>query len=864
MSTRREFIQQMMMLSGAAGLAWTMPESIKRAVSIDPQSGSTFMDAEHVVILMQENRSFDHCFGKLQGVRGYNDPRTMNQPNGNSVWVQSSDSGDTYAPWRFDINDTKITWMGSIPHSRPSQIDAWNNNKYDGWIDAKRSYRKQYADIPLTMGHYTREDLPFNYAMADAFTICDQNFCSVIGPTRPNRLFFWGGTNRGQKSGDVKAYVRNSFHYGQPQWKLIPEWLEENDIPWHVYQNEIASGWVWDRVAPGVMSGQEFSWLGNFGCNPMEWFTPYHVWFSPGHVQGLKKLLKTLPDEINNLQNKLKSLSPSKGKYEKVHQVITQKKNLLKDAKAELKKWNPNQFEKLSQREKDLYSKAFTTNVKDPDYHKLASLQYRQGGKKRKIPVPKGDILYQFRKDVENGQLPTISWLVAPENFSDHPAVPWYGAWYTSEVLDILTKNPEVWKKTIFILTYDENDGYFDHIPPFVAPNPADDKTGKCSPGINVSGVEYIRREDELREGVSQKSARSGPIGLGFRVPMIIASPWSRGGRVCSEVFDHTSTLQFLEHFINEKYNKQIQVSNISNWRRTICGDLTSAFQKYEEGEDQELKFLERDPYIEKIYDAKFKKEPSDYKKLSAIEIKRINEDPGSSPLMPHQEPGIRPSCGLPYELYVDGCLTDSKKALNLTMQAGNTVFGKRAAGTPFKVYAPGGYLTRESENSGSSNYEGTRAWDYAVIAGGLLTDSYPLHNFKGAQYLLRIYGPNGFFRELKGTRNDPMVRLLCGYQQDKNAKNKLTGNLILRTVSKSSHAHKIQIKDNAYGEGRILRKIPAGTRENFVLDLAMSHGWYDITVTVEGNKAFFRQYSGHVETGEESISDLAMGRVSV
>ncbi len=90
--------------------------------------------------------------------------------------------------------------------------------------------------------------------------------------------------------------------------------------------------------------------------------------------------------------------------------------------------------------------------------------------------MPAGDLFYQFRSDVENGKLPTVSWLASPQNFSDHPSAPWYGAWYVSEVMDILTKNPEVWKKTIFIVTYDENDGYYDHVPRSPSPtatNPA-------------------------------------------------------------------------------------------------------------------------------------------------------------------------------------------------------------------------------------------------------------------------------------------------------------------------------------------------------------------------------------------------------
>ena len=169
-----------MLLSGAAGLSSAVPASIQSALTINPEPGSSYLDAEHVVILMQENRSFDHCFGALRGVRGFNDPRAITLPDKNLVWLQTNEAGETYAPFRFDIHDTKITWMGSIPHSRPSQVDADNRGKYDQWLNAKRSGNKKYANMPLTLGHYIREDLPFNYAMADAFTVCDQNFCSAM------------------------------------------------------------------------------------------------------------------------------------------------------------------------------------------------------------------------------------------------------------------------------------------------------------------------------------------------------------------------------------------------------------------------------------------------------------------------------------------------------------------------------------------------------------------------------------------------------------------------------------------------------------------------------------------------------------
>ena len=178
MESRREFIRKSILFSGAAGLATVMPASIQRALAIDPDPGSTYLDAEHVVILMQENRSFDHTLGSLSGVRGFNDPRVVTLPDQNPVWFQTDHLGKTYAPFRLNLMGSKVTWIGSLPHSRASQVDAFNGGKYDQWLTSKRSGNKKYADMPLTLGYYSREDLPFHYSLADAFTVCDQNFCS--------------------------------------------------------------------------------------------------------------------------------------------------------------------------------------------------------------------------------------------------------------------------------------------------------------------------------------------------------------------------------------------------------------------------------------------------------------------------------------------------------------------------------------------------------------------------------------------------------------------------------------------------------------------------------------------------------------
>jgi phospholipase C len=159
--TRRDFLKKAILLSGAGSLSYMFPESIQRAMAINPEKGSTYVDAEHIVILMQENRSFDHCFGTLKGVRGFNDPRAISLPDKNLVWMQTNEAGKTYIPFRFDIRNTRATWMGSTPHSRGSQVDAWNQGKYDNWLPSKRVRDKRYTDIPLTMGYYSREDIPF-------------------------------------------------------------------------------------------------------------------------------------------------------------------------------------------------------------------------------------------------------------------------------------------------------------------------------------------------------------------------------------------------------------------------------------------------------------------------------------------------------------------------------------------------------------------------------------------------------------------------------------------------------------------------------------------------------------------------------
>lgn len=846
MDSRRAFIKKSILLSGAAGFSGILPPAVQKAFAIDPPVGSTYLDAEHIVILMQENRSFDHCFGSLQGVRGFNDPRAISLPDKKPVWLQTNERGQTYAPFRLDIKDTRVTWMGDLPHSRHSQVDAHNNGKYDKWLASKRSGNKQYAEMPLTLGYYTRKDIPFNYGMADAFTVCDQNFSSAMTSTTPNRSFFWSGKVSHEREGIMEAYMRNeNYQHAKVPWKTFPELLEENQIAWKFYQNEITCG--------RGFKGEEGSWLGNFGCNPLEYFAAYNVKFAPRYIQSLQKLVNELPGEISQLKEK----TPSTGKgVKKITTEIAKKQEVLNNARRELKKWNAENFEKLSEKEKALYRNAFTINSGDPSYRNITALRYKDGNTDREVTVPEGDILYQFRKDVNEGKLPTVSWLTSPQNFSDHPSAPWYGAWYVSEILDILTKNPEVWKKTIFILTYDENDGYYDHIPPFSVPDNKRPETGKCSTGIDTE-IEHVRLESEISLGVNPDNAREAPIGLGFRVPMVIASPWSRGGRVCSAVYDHTSTLQFLETFLSKKYNKNIRIDNISEWRRTICGDLTEAFIPFNGTKVDNVPFLERDPFVETIYNAKFKEEPSGFKQLSEKEIESIQLNVAGSALLPGQEKGIRKANGIPYELYADSKMSSDKKEIIFQLKAGNEFFGSKALGAPFTVYAPDEFTGEEGIS------ETARNWSFAVTAGDTLSYSWPVNVFRNKQYHLRLYGPNGFYRECMGSVDDPLLEAVCRYETGKINKQP-TGNIMLNlTNTNASKPLHIEIRDNAYGKNTIKKTIHPLTTENVILNLKSSYGWYDFSIKAAGFDTFEKRYAGRVETGKESFTDPFMGRVT-
>jgi phospholipase C len=390
-------------------------------------------------------------------------------------------------------------------------------------------------------------------------------------------------------------------------------------------------------------------------------------------------------------------------------------------------------------------------------------------------------------------------------------------------------------------------------VPPFTAPHSHKPGTGAVSKGMDTR-VEFVTLEQEqARHNFPERFDKENSIGLGFRVPLVIASPWSKGGWVNSEVFDHTSTLQFLETFIAKKTGKQVTETNISDWRRTVCGDLTSVFRPYYKEKIPTPEFVPRIAFLEGIHKAQFKSLPADFKLLTPHEIEQANANPYQSPFMPQQEKGIRESCALPYQLYAGGKLSADKKSFEISFEASDKLFGKKTLGAPFNVYAPGKYVQKDDPQQ----FENARNWAYGLKPGDSITDAWPLAEFENNNYHLRVYGPNGFLREYKGNQADPALDIKCEYQAG------LSGNIELKLSNlKSSRPYHVEITDNAYHANNHQQVVSSGASSSIVLNLAKSYGWYDFTLKVTGNSQFEQRYAGRVETGKHSYSDPFMGRV--
>jgi phospholipase C len=204
---RRRFLQ----LTGSAAALSMIPTSIARAASIPARRrNGTIQDVQHVVVLMQENRSFDHYFGTLRGVRGFGDPHPAMLPSGRSVWHQSDGTTDVL-PFRPDHDDLVLAFIRDLDHGWDGGHAAFNGGNYDRWVPVKTS---------TTMAHLERRDVPFHYVLADAFTICDSYHCSLLGPTDPNRYYMWTGWVRNDGANGGPVIANDELGY---DWTTYPD-----------------------------------------------------------------------------------------------------------------------------------------------------------------------------------------------------------------------------------------------------------------------------------------------------------------------------------------------------------------------------------------------------------------------------------------------------------------------------------------------------------------------------------------------------------------------------------------------------------------------------------------------------------------
>lgn len=718
---RRGFLRSMATATGATAVMTTFPPAIQRALAIEANNRTgTLRDVEHIVVLMQENRSFDHYFGTLNGVRGFGDRFPIPVADagaivGRTVFVQPNPQSQAQpgrppvggppaiAPFALNTRQTFAHMrVAGTPHSWTDSQAAWDQGRMNRWTVAKNNH---------SLGYYTQADLPFQFALADAFTLCDAYHASSQTGTNTNRLFQWTGTNDGLGLGGGPATDNSRDWFSENRatdytWTTYPERLQAAGISWQVYQNM----------------------ADNFTDNPLAGFSAYRDgWYNrPGHSVALKE-----------------------------------------------------------------------RGISTRDLDKL-------------------------REDVLANKLPQVSFIVATAEGSEHPgpSSPAQGADYTAKVLEALTANPEVWSKTVLFINFDENDGFFDHVPPPAPPAwlaagqyagaTTADATPEYNEILNGSSATYLHRT----------------YGLGPRVPMYVVSPWSKGGWVNSQVFDHTSVLRFVEARFG------VMEPNISAWRRSVCGDFTSAFNFRNPNDNA---FFAQLPGTLALAN-------------QARALTRTTTPPTPASLqMPSQAVGSRPSRALPYDLHASArVVAPARQMAAVQVELGFANTGTQAA--VFHVY--------DRKNLAAIPRR------YTVEPGKQLSGQWATQ--ANGAYDLWVLGPNGFHRHFTGNAR----RAVSAAQPNPEVQvsyDKTTGDLVLRLHNPGSGPCSFSIVANAYfAPTPGVYKVLARSEQVVRCPLQTSGHWYDFTVSVAGQADYSRRVAGRMETGVDGISDPAMGGVAI
>ncbi|MFF3320919.1 phosphocholine-specific phospholipase C [Streptomyces sp. NPDC002889] len=678
---------------GAAAAGSLLPPSLRAALAAEPPPGG-LRAVKHVVVLMQENRSFDHYFGTLRGVRGFGDRNAVELPSGKPVFEQPGPLG-TVLP--FPVRDAAETqkrdlqYIGDLDHSWSGGAKAWRQGWMDGWVPAKTA---------ATMAYYDRRDLPLHYELADTFTVCDAYHSSTHTSTSPNRNHLWSGWTGYEADGSravTNAAYAEGTHPGYP-WPTYAERLEEAGRSWRTYQE-------WE----------------NFTDNNIEFFTTF---------KNIARKALAKAGGFTYMEAFYAQVRDSADAAERARLLAALEEGVAT----------------LTEHERSLFERGL-----------------RRG--------ETGTLAEQFRADVAGGRLPEVSYLVPSAVDSEHPGAssPIASASLVYKILDALASHPEVWRHTVLLINYDENDGFFDHVPP---PVPPADNT------------------DERWNGL--------PTGLGIRVPMLVVSPWSTGGYVCSEVFDHSSVIRFLEKWTG------IEEPNITGWRRAVTGDLTSAFD-FRRGRPQ--------PEVE---------QPGPVPPFTG----RWRPVPPAVQRMPLQEAGTRPARPLPYQPDAHGKVSGRAVTVSLS--------NRGRAGAPFALYPYAGEFPLPQHK----DVRGEAQWSVPMA---------------GDAYRFTITGPNGFRREFAGRARGgaEVTSAIDHHDRDVHLTLRNNGSAPLTfTVRPLGYVDRADL----HGWTRRITVRPGGSR-TAVHSAADAHGWYDIEVTAEGDTGFRRRLMGHIENGRASVS---------
>lgn len=696
---RRRFLAQASSVLAASGLSGL----VQRAHAVAPsQRHGDLRDVQHIVVLTQENRAFDHYFGALNGVRGFADPFPVPLPEGRTVWQQPARDDPTrrLLPFRLDTHARfELMRVEGTPHRWPDAQQAWDHGRMGHWPAHKENH---------SLAWFAPSDLPFYTALADAFTLCDAYHCSFQGGTWPNRLYMWTGTHDPQGQGGGPALYNEFEDFGRAdssagyRWTTYAERLEAAGVSWQVYQD----------VAD------------NFGDNPLAGF-------------------KTIRDA----------------------------------------------FHQRAGHAPRLRERAATTRALDA-----------------------------LRADVLAARLPQVSWVVAPVADSEHPwqSSPAQGADYTARVLEALLADPAVWSRTVLLVNYDENDGYFDHLPPPAPPSvlswhrePAQRRLAGHS-RVSTEGEYHERLAPERREG-SELPWLHRPYGLGPRVPMLVVSPWSRGGWVCSELFDHTSVLRLMERRFG------VACPEISSWRRAVCGDLTSAFD-----------FASPQPSVSTLKLPETRPLAARARALPGTTVPK----PPPTPTPPVQAAGPRPARALPYAL--EARCDSQREALVLDLH------NRGRAAAIIHVY------------DRLRLHELPRR--YTLAPGEHYRDRWPAR--ADDRYDLWLLGPNGWHRHFCGVFRARWPRVQLAFDR--------LGTPTLALVNPLARAATFSVMAATYGERKARElSVPARKAERLALPRA-EHHWYDWRVTWSEQPDTSWRFAGHFEDGRPSITDPAIHGAAV